>query len=90
MKTVWKFKLEVLTVQNVDMPAGAKILCVNPQDGEVALWAEVDTNAKKTPRRIEIYGTGHEMHEDIGVERVYIGTFFLRGGLLVFHVYERV
>ncbi len=90
MKTVWKFAIQPLHVQHVKMPEGAKILCVGVQNGEAFLWAEVDPSAKETHRRIQVEGTGHEMHDELENDRRYIGTFFLSGGELVYHVYERI
>lgn len=84
MTQVWKF---VVTddVHGVAMPKGAKILTAHEQDGNICLWAEVQPNNESEFRYFEIFGTGHEMSAK---DRQYIGTAFLMGGRLVFHVYE--
>lgn len=87
MKTIWKFPLAVTDFQKVDMPLGAKVLAVQPQGDQVCLWALVDPAAENDRRGFWIHGTGHpiEHEKHLGA---YIGTFQLRGGALVFHVFE--
>ena len=86
---IWKYPLKMTDKQVVEMPYRAKILTVQVQFGTPCLWALVDeTNipgVKLTPRTITIYGTGNPMPVNPGV---YIGTFQVRGGDLVFHVFE--
>lgn len=88
MQTIWKFPIHPDDIIRVQMPKGARILTVQEQHGQPAIWAEVDTEAEKEERLFEVFGTGHEMPNDMGVEREYVGTFQLRGGALVFHLYE--
>lgn len=86
-KQVWKFVLSV-GLGTVSMPAGAKILTVENQNGNATIWAEVDTKAKLEARHFRAYGTGHEIEP---CKREYIGTMFFNDtilGPLVFHVYE--
>lgn len=89
-KSVWKFPIAVEDVQCLMTPLGAKILCVQTQNGMPCLWAEVDTEAPVNDMRtIVTVGTGHVM-EFKAFEGVYIGTYQLQNGALVFHVYEIV
>ncbi len=88
MKTIYKYNLKVTDVQHIQLPAGAKILCVQVQDGEPHLWAEVDTDAPPEMRTIEIFGTGHPIPQEMGQDRRYISTFQMKNGSLVFHAYE--
>lgn len=88
MKTIWKFNIVTTDRQTVSMPKGAEILCAQVQNGTVCLWAKVDTDAPSQLRGIETFGTGHPMVEDVGATRRYIGTYQLRNGALVFHVFE--
>lgn len=88
MKSIFKYPIPVADTQKVTMPADARILCVQTQRGDqVCLWAEVNPNAKLASRTIEMFGTGHAMDES---SRIYIGTVQIAGGVLVFHVYERL
>ena len=88
MKTIWKFELKVEDIQRLEMPKDAKILCVQVKQGTPCLWAEVDSSAPKEERAIEIFGTGHEIFYDMGIDREYISTFQMHEGALVFHAYE--
>jgi hypothetical protein len=89
---IWRFKLSGLKMQKIEMPKEASILCVQTKDGEPCLWAEVNPNAPKEDRVIEVFGTGHDIPCDMGIHRRYIGTFQIGSplGTLVFHVYERI
>jgi hypothetical protein len=83
---IWKFPLGAAYVQDIFMPEGAKILCVQVQRGIACLWVMVDTRAEKVARRIAIVDTGHSCPGDSGA---YIGTFQLEDAGLVSHVFER-
>jgi hypothetical protein len=85
MKTIHKFPLDVIDDQPFEMPIGAKVLCVQVQNGLPCIWAEVNTEVPKENRWFSVYGTGAEL---AAFDHTYIGTFQLRDGQLVFHVYE--
>ena len=85
MMTIWKFPLEVVDDQIVDMPYGATILTVQAQNDVPCMWALVGTNNALVPRAFHIAGTGHPFN---GVGD-YVGTFQLSGGALVFHVFDQ-
>ena len=90
MKTIYKYTIDVEDVQDVEMPEGAKILCVQTQYETPWIWAMVDNEEAKTLRRvIRIYGTGHPIA--VSEERLqYLGTFQLLGGKFVGHVFEQI
>ena len=83
---IYKYELEVTNVQTIDMPVGAKILCIQLQNFMPCIWALVDPDMPKERRTIEIFGTGHDV-PDKG-ERKYIGTYQLMNGALVYHCFE--
>lgn len=85
---IFKYPLEVTDVQTIQIPQGATILTVQVQYDKPCIWALVDPNEPVESRQIEIYGTGQQLDED--VRRRYIGTFQLRGGALIFHVFEPI
>lgn len=89
MKTIFKYPLAVADYQEIAMPKGSVVLTVQTQYGHPCIWVEIDPFADKEPRGFEVFGTGHKMYEDMGIERKYVGTFQMKGGDLVFHVYER-
>jgi hypothetical protein len=86
MKKIFKYALKVGDIQAVEMPEGAAVLCVQAQNEAPCIWAAVDPKARKIIRRFRTYGTGHPM-DDADRWRHYVGTYQLKGGLLVFHVY---
>jgi len=96
-KTIWKFKLEPseLNYNNqitITMPHETNILTIAGQGDDICLWAEVDNrmSAPTTGRTFEVFGTGHTIPCDTGIERKYLGTAIIYNGKLVFHVYERL
>lgn len=82
---IWKYELAVTDRQVVEMPLGAQILTVQVQRDVPCLWAIVSTDAKRMPRTIDTFGTGHAISGSPGR---YIGTYQLNRGALVFHVFE--
>ncbi|BCJ91833.1 hypothetical protein IZ6_25680 [Terrihabitans soli] len=87
-KTIHKFQIDP-THMVIAMPADAVILSAKAQHGVICVWAEVDPTLPKNARYFEVFGTGHPIHVDMGVERKFIDTVMMDGGSLVFHVYER-
>jgi hypothetical protein len=86
VQSIWKFKLEFAET-DIDMPIGAKILCVKPQDGFVCVWAWVPNISAKTEKRIFlIYHTGYMCSK---IEGEYIGTVQLCSDRIVLHVFEK-
>lgn len=87
MKTIFKYEIQVVGYQDVLLPQGAKILCVQTQHNKVYIWALVDEAATPVPRKIQGCVTGHTLPNGVGN---YIGTVQLDGGEFVFHVFEDV
>lgn len=85
-KKIFKYQLETKDIQQVEMPQGAEILCIQTQNETPCIWALVEPNATVTKRAFEIFGTGHNVHEN--ANRKYIGTYQLQGGKFVFHCFE--
>jgi len=85
MKTIYKYKLQSLSGQRVDIPRNAHFLSVQEQHGEPVMWWLVDTDYPPEAHRFAIYGTGHYMPDSPGA---YLGTFQVRDGELVFHLFE--
>ena len=89
-QSIWKFELEVRDYQIIEMPKGARILTVQSQHEIPCVWAICDTETyKKENIEFEIYGTGHPFYEGIhfGKKQSYIGTFQLRGGSFIGHLF---
>jgi hypothetical protein len=88
MKTIWKFELDFNST--FEMPKGAEILTVQLQKDIPCLWALVDTEKELEKRHFETYGTGHPLSYERGNSKVYIGTYQIANGALVFHVFEMI
>lgn len=86
MKTIWKFPLQLVSPQFIEMPDGAEILTVQSQGDVGCLWALVDPEMAVTPRYFEVFGTGQNVHTLS--KRRYIGTF--QQPPFVWHVFERL
>lgn len=80
--TIWKYTVRQTDSQEIEMPAGAKILAVRMQGSVLTLWAMVDPSEPKESRTIQVYGTGHPA----GSAGVYIGT--VQHGPMVWHIFE--
>ena len=85
-RAIWKFPLDIVDLQAIEMPDDAEILCCQEQDDRPCLWAAV-TPGKSTRRRwFRVFGTGHPMPHERGMR--YIGTAQTLLGVLVWHVFE--
>lgn len=83
---IWKWTLQVVDLQSLPIPDGAKLLTVQAQGDMPQLWALVDEKAPIVHRNVASYGTGHPMPD--GDPGAYVGTYQIHGGALVFHVFE--
>jgi len=85
MKVIYKYELEIVDRQYLELPNEYVILKVANQDGKLCLWAEVDNEYDERylyPGSIWIVGTGQDL-ENVG------GTYFdsVLMGSYVWHVY---
>lgn len=83
--TIHKYMLSPTDMQEVRMPKGAKILCVQTQRDVPCIWAEVDVHQPMETRVFTTIGTGHTFPPGV---LGYVGTYQIHNGRLVFHVYE--
>jgi hypothetical protein len=89
MKQVWKYHLTPDSLTK-EIPAGGIIRHVDEQFEQICVWVEVDPDQPQENRFFEVYGTGHDIPEDMDAERIYLGSVKLHKGTLVFHIYEYV
>jgi hypothetical protein len=83
-RAVYKFALAIEVETQVCLDVGAHVVHVGMQNGELMLWAELDTHAlTKPPRVYRVFGTGHEIPD----MWMHVGTVF--DGPFVWHVYEK-
>ena len=83
MKTIWKYELYPTT--RLELPKESKLLKIDIQYDKPCLWFLLDPSNEKEYRMFVTYGTGHDVPDEPGQ---YVGTFFMNGGSLVFHVFE--
>ena len=85
---IYKYPLEIIDLQEIALPCGAKILTVQEQHDTLQLWAIVDPYEKRyTIRTIEIIGTGNPMSCEACE---YISTVIQQNTHFVWHVFEKL
>ncbi len=84
---IYKYPLDIKARQIIALHKDFCPLCVQLQNSDVCLWAEVDTETKEIQVAVEMYGTGQEIPSGDGVFRLYIGTIQQYGGTWVWHYY---
>jgi len=92
MVTIYKYRLSP-TSNVIEMPEGAQVLSVHEQQGDVCLYAEVDTSRPYENRLFLVAGTGWNIDDsDMHYGRKFIGTVVCDGlwGQLVWHVFELI
>ena len=87
-KVIWKFELDHKGNQEIELPIDYEILTIQVQNETPCLWVLVDPNKPKEKEIFEIYGTGHEIHYDMGIDRKYVGTFQENKGMYVWHLFR--
>jgi hypothetical protein len=83
--TIWKATLKAATVQYIMVPEHAELLTAREQNEELCVWFKCNPDNEVVHRQIAVVGTGHPAPDGAR----YVGTGFLQGGQLVFHVFER-
>lgn len=86
MQTIYKYTVEIEDDQVIEIPKGGVILSVQMQDGLPRIWVQVDTGNLVEDRYFAVFGTGQPIADNI--HYVYIGTFQMQAGALVFHLFE--
>jgi hypothetical protein len=94
MITIHKYELQVVSVQELELPLGAEILTVEAlskdthpascYNGKIFLWAKVDTDQPMIKHSIDIVGTSGACPR--GAK--HLGTVFMSP--LVWHVFRRI
>lgn len=84
MKTIWKFPLDIVGTNRVDMPVGAHVISVKTQHGRPTIWAMCAPENMLEQRIFRIVGTGHLFNPQ---GHMHIGTVIIDG--FVWHVFEQ-
>jgi hypothetical protein len=80
---IFKYSLDLVEKQKIEMPTNAKILSVQDQRGTICIWAEVG-DYTETGRTFRIVGTGHQIPDE---SLNFIAT--VQQGDFVWHIYEQ-
>lgn len=87
LKKIFKYELDIVGIQNISMPNGAKVISAHLQNGKICIWALVDEMASKKEKQIAIIGAGHKISIPINdFEFYFVGTVVF-SSLLTFHVF---
>ena len=91
MKTIYKYPLQLLDTQEVKLPKWCTPLSAQMQNGEIVMWALVDTAEPLVSAMVTIIGTGDENIPHsfyVGREHnLFLGT--LQDRSFVWHVFIR-
>lgn len=91
-QSIWKFETPFSYIFTLKMPIGSEILSVQ-QDQKTfkpCIWALVCPEKETEERFFELFGTGYEFENEIGVNRKYLGTYQYQKGEFVGHLFERI
>ena len=86
MLKVYKYEIDVNDYFEIELPSGATVLKVDEQFGKPCLWALVNPESQKTKRTFRFAGTGHPIDDDKPLQ--FVNTFQMKGGALIFHIFE--
>jgi hypothetical protein len=88
MNTIFKYKLENIDQQTIEIPLPARILSVIEQDDDIMLYSVIDDDkdVPKIPVDISIKGTGDVVESGIGLY-TFLGTVKLFNGNEIWHVF---
>lgn len=85
-QAIWKYALEIVDEQTINVPVGTEFLSAQPQFGVLCVWARVNPKETKSVNaKITIVGTGHELDFNDGMK--FLGTIQLVDGNFVGHVF---
>ena len=87
MKKIFKYQLDIVDEQYIDLPVGSEAISVVNQHDVVMLYVKVDDEAEATSKvKFLIKGTGHDL--DFKEEEYrFLGTVVTLGGMYVWHVF---
>lgn len=86
MKQVFKYPIPMDDEFQLRLPRNAELLHLDSQNDAPVLWALVEPGAATEIRQFRLAGTGHPI--DTQQPLRHVGTVLLRGGSLVFHLFE--
>lgn len=88
-RRIYKYDLELTGRQELSIPQGGALLCVQTQGESPKLWVDLPDPSAPPERRVFcVFGTGHPLPDGFNGE--YLGSCQMAGGALVWHIYEEI
>ena len=87
MRQILKYTLEMMDSQIITIKSG-EIISVENQNEKIVIYVKTDNSTNEFNTEFLIYGTGHELADDID-ECDFLGTVKLSNGELMFHIFRR-
>lgn len=87
---IYKHELTTNEINHIIMRVDAQILTVQTQQEKPCIWVRCNLSNDRGQRKIYVFPTGDLSSIDDAYEKtlVYIGTFQLMDGRLVYHVFD--
>jgi hypothetical protein len=85
MRRVYKYPVPVNKVFTLKLPEKAEILTVQMQQDNPKLWVLVEVGQPAITRTFRLAETGYDIEEE---NLVYINTFQVDSGQLIYHLFE--
>lgn len=86
---IWRYELKVADVQDIEIPNGSILLSVQAQNETPCLWALIyNTEAEKETIRLRTIGTGNPISDEDFDPQDFLGTYQLKCGSFVGHVFQ--
>ena len=86
MRTIYKYKIEIQDRQIIEMPFHSQILHLEVVDGDVFLWAMVETDNHMVNVEFVTFATGQEIPNYALIKVKYVGTYVTHAKLDLFFV----
>ena len=86
MKKIYKYTLDIVDKQVIEIPQGFYILSLKVQNGKICLWVIVDPDNESEKIHFAMVGTGVDLW---CYSWYFIDTVLLNSGDLVFHVFYK-
>jgi hypothetical protein len=86
--SIFRYEFPIADTFRLSMPSHAEILAVQVQHRDPTLWARVDPEQPRVYRRFRLYRTGADLPPYASWQGLYIATFQMAEGELVWHLFE--
>ena len=89
MQKIYKYALDIVDKQIIDIISPAIPLSVEEQEGNIVIYALVDNNSDSTiPVEVLVIGTGNDILQDLSAYK-FIGTVKMAGRSLMWHIFVK-